>query len=189
MNTMKQYLLLLVAGIMLTACSTEENFDDNYTQNANSTEVVGIPYASYNADWVINREVIDHTIFEYGGFIQITHFPNSLLLDWTNEEKETEDRSDNYFDFNKVGNTSQQLYFNSTALSSYQIDINGICHVVHLECQDGSPTAVYDQKADRWMITWQLTGVTLTNSETGQSQSHTYSTVKAMMLVTTKRAE
>ena len=189
MNTMKQYLLLLIAGITLVACSTEESYDDSYAQNAYQGEVVGIPYAIYNAEWVINREVIDHTIFEYGGLIHIAHFPNSLLLDWTNEEKETEDRSDNYFDFNKVGNTSQQLYFNSTALSSYLIDINGICHFVHLECQDGSPTAVYDQKADRWMLTWQLTGITLTNIETGQSESHTYSTVKTMMLVTTKRAE
>lgn len=189
MKKMRNYLLLLVAVIMLAACSNEESSDDSYAQNAYPGEVVGIPFATYEAEWVINRNVVDYTTMTYDGHILITHFPNIKLLNWIYERMDLGDNGTNSFDFEKVGNSAQQQYFNSVELTSYKIDINGISHTIHLDCQDGSPTAIYDQKADRWMITWQLTGITLTNDETGQSKSSTYPTVNTMILITTKRAE
>ena len=207
MNAMKQYFLLLAAALLLAACSIDDD-DSSIATNPyqeNQGETNRVPLATYEADWVIDRKVTDHTTMKYDGHIQISHFPNRELLKWKDRMVDSsgkdgadgiefdidinDGKTDASIAFDNTGNTTQQLYFESTTLTSYQIDMDGTPYTVHLDSRDGSPTAVYDQKADRWMITWLLTGITLTDDETGKTESNTFTPVKTMMLVTTKRTE
>ena len=69
---MKQYLQLLMAALLLAACSTNDPTDDDSTiMPANDGYVqnggVIAKFGDFEADWVINQEVVDHTTMTYNG--------------------------------------------------------------------------------------------------------------------------
>ncbi len=211
---MKQYLQLLMAALLLAACSTNDPTDDDSTiMPANDGYVqnggVIAKFGDFEADWVINQEVVDHTTMTYNGKLSIRHFPNNYLLKGLftklyadDETPQPTTTSDNPLDndtpvvldhnsddiiFSNTGNTTSQAYFDATSATTYQVEIGNNTYEVKLNCVEGGAMAVYEQNNDRWIVTWHLNSITATNTQLNTEYVNQFSPTLTMTLVTTKR--
>ena len=66
-----------LAICLLTACTKEED-----KQNLQANVNMSLPQVTYEANWVVDRMVIDNTKFDYyyDGGIRVWHMPNQVLL-------------------------------------------------------------------------------------------------------------
>jgi hypothetical protein len=75
-TTLTHFLTAGLAICLLTACTKEDNeYDLQAQMNISSAQV------TYEANWVVDRVVIDNTKFDYyySSGVRVWHMPNQLL--------------------------------------------------------------------------------------------------------------
>ena len=202
-----------MAALLVAACSTNDPIDvgnttlpasNGYVENGTATPSFG----DFEADWVIDQQIVDHTTMTYNGKLSIHHFPNNYLLkdlfyvcSFDDDPPQTTtngnpfdnvnlpilDQNSDDISFSNTGNTTSQSYFDATSATTYQVGINNYTYEVKLNCVEGGAMAVYEQNNDRWVVTWHLNSITATNTQLNTEYVNQYSPTLTMTLVTTKR--
>ena len=192
--TMKQYLIVFLTALLAVACTKDDGRDgitqqeDTPYNNQNGVENQG----TYEADWVIDQKVVDHTWISIQGGMVISHFPNAYLLPWVKDTIADVRNSLAYgATWSWAGSASNKYYNSESNINNYYVQIgeNKIPYEVKLTCVTGWPTAIYDQRNDQWTVTWRISEVSIQNmvSAMVDYDTWTFTPELTMMLVTTKR--
>lgn len=201
-TTLTHFLMAGLAICLLTACTKEEN--EKYSD---LKARMNVPQVTYEANWVVDRVVIDNTIFDYyyNDGIMVWHMPNQLLLQdvlpisqWNLPPN----------DLNELSFPLQNLGFNKTS-SFYNNDYNNNYNVIpgeftsdsydtkynirngeevysiHLACKiDGT----YEYDTDQWTMKWTVDKLKVYSfSADSIIATHTFEPALTMMLISTKR--
>ena len=201
-TTLTHFLMAGLAICLLTACTKEEN--EKY---GDLKARMNVPQVTYEANWVVDRVVIDYTIFDYyyNDGIMVWHMPNQLLLQdvlpisqWNLPPN----------DLNELSFPLQNLGFNKTS-SFYNNDYNNNYNVIpgeftsdsydtkynikngeevysiHLACKiDGT----YEYDTDQWTMKWTVDKLKVYSfSADSIIATHTFEPALTMMLISTKR--
>ena len=201
-TTLTHFLMAGLAICLLTACTKEEN--EKY---GDLKARMNVPQVTYEANWVVDRVVIDNTIFDYyyNDGITVWHMPNQLLLQdvlpisqWNLPPN----------DLNELSFPLQNLGFNKTS-SFYNNDYNNNYNVIpgeftsdsydtkynirngeevysiHLACKiDGT----YEYDTDQWTMKWTVDKLKVYSfSADSIIATHTFEPALTMMLISTKR--
>lgn len=197
-------LFILGIGCMLFAsCGSDESDDSIETEmfyfSGGGSNVIN---AVYEADWILDQQVVDHTTVCFkGDSLLVSHFPNEQLLDWWMKfsgygySGYSDKDSYNVADVNganlglsNVGNSNNSSYYETLLVNTnYQIFVDNIHFDVHIETQDNRLTAIKDQINDKWSISWQITKISLLSPATTKVMENTFDPPLSLMLVTTKR--
>lgn len=191
---MKQYLIVFLAALLAVACTKDDGQDamaqqvETPNNNQNGVENQGI----YEADWVIDQKVIDHTWISIQGGMVISHFPNAYLLPWVEDTIADVRNSLAYgATWSWAGSASNKYYNSESNINKYYVLIgeNKIPYEVKLTCVTGWPTAIYDQRNNQWTVTWRISEVSIQDmvSAMVDYDTWTFTPELNMMLVTTKR--
>ena len=182
----KKYLLMWLLALTVAACTKDDGMDD---VNAVQKEMYeGTTQRTYLADWVINQQVVDHTQVTVGNGLSIEHYPNNYLMPLY--DTTIGDAAGSTEQITATGYSNNTNYFNIiSSLTSYRVKFDDHSYKVVLSCVDGWPTAVYDQAANQWTVTWRIREVTLYDEETGVAayDPWTFRPELTMMLITTKQ--
>lgn len=194
---MKRSIILFLASLFFIACSEDESDDIK-----NLSAQIQIYYI-YDADWIIDRQVVDHTQL----YLDITKniniradlYPSQYLFAWVKDNRSFNNGSittigamaGNAMDMINTGNSTNSSYFDYTSnWSKHKVIINGQAFNVTLSHEEGSPTAVYEEIGDKWAVTWKIKAVTLESVYDPEKViTHTYQPSFTMMLLTTKRVK
>ena len=192
----------LMAGLaicLLTACTKGED-----KQNLQANVNMSLPQVTYEANWVVDRMVIDNTKFDYfyDGGIRVWHMPNQVLLkdvlpidQWN---LPANDFNEMYLPLQNLGyNTSTTFYNNINyntipgAFASdsfdtkYNIRNGEEVYSIHLACMiDGT----YEHDTDQWTMKWTIDKLQVYSlSDDSVIATQTFEPALTMLLVSTKR--
>lgn len=206
-TTLIHVLLAGVAISLLTACTKEEEVNE-LKSSMNKPE----SHVTYEADWVVDRVVIDNTKFDYEytdavSGVSVWHMPNQLLLkdvlpidEWNIPAN---DRNELYFPLQNLGyNTSETTSFykdidytdynsvpgafaNDSYDRKYTIRNGEEVYSVYLDCKiDGT----YEHDTDQWTMKWTVDKLKVYSfSVDAIIATHTFEPALTMMLISTKR--
>ena len=197
-TTLTHFLMAGLAICLLTACTKEENEYDLQAQ-------MNIPLSqvTYEANWVVDRMVIDNTKFDYyyDGGVRVWHMPNQLLLQdvlpisqWNLPPNDLNELS---FPLQNLGfNTSSTFYNNNYSAipgeftsdsydTKYNIRNGEEVYSIHLACKiDGT----YEYDTDQWTMKWTVDKLKVYSfSADSIIATHTFEPALTMMLISTKR--
>ena len=196
------FALLLTFGL-LVACGKDDP-DDLYNNpgagfnknNDNSYSYDSIQYPTYEANWVLDRQVIDKTVMENNGQrVAIVNMPNKVLLQHllTNEQQNLpiKQLTSLYYTYATFGYNTSMYYNNSTnAISDekkYLVEINNQTYQVGIdECQVGG---TYNRNTDQWTLEWKIKKVSIYNesSSPAETKDWTFDPELTLILISTKR--
>ena len=202
---MMLWLLLCATIFLLAACSKE----DEDTPGANLQDLLGFSsktnVAKYEAEWVINRQVVDKTTVSVypNSTTSIDHMPNEYILAnvLTNEQRNLAitDFSPLNISYRETGYSLEKYYnmangdYSSTDFSnaSYRINIGELPYEVSIK---KAFNAIYDmsQSKDQWTMKFTITKVDLrplSSSSTEYIEVWESTPFIELTLVTTKRLE
>ena len=197
-TTLIYVLLTGLAICLLTACTKEEN---EYGLQAQMN--IPLPQVTYEANWVVDRMVIDNTKFDYyyDGGVRVWHMPNQLLLQdvlpidqWNLPPN---DLNELVFPLQNLGfNTSSTFYNNNYSAipgeftsdsydTTYNIRNGEEVYSIHLACKiDGT----YEYDTDQWTMKWTVNKLKVYSfSVDSIIATHTFEPALTMMLISTKR--
>ena len=193
--------LLLTFGL-LAACGNPDDLDDNLKArlnggNENSNSNDSIQYPTYEANWVLDRQVIDKTVMRNinNQRLEIANMPNEVLLQnlLTNEQQNLpiEQLECVYYTFVNFGYNAATFYNNKADATSdkrkYLVEINKQTYQVWIdECQLGG---TYNQNTDQWTLEWKIKKVSIYNewSSLVETKAWTFDPELTLILVSTKR--
>ena len=163
---------------------------------------------TYEANWVVDRVVIDNTKFDYyySSSVRVWHMPNQLLLkdvlpidQWNLPPN---DLNELFFPLQNLGfNTSSSFYNNNTNNNTYNAIPGGFTsdsydttynirngeevYSIHLACKiDGT----YEYDTDQWTMKWTVEKLKVYSfSADSIIATHTFEPALTMMLISTKR--
>ena len=196
------FALLLTFGL-LVACGKDDP-DDVYNNpeagfnknNDNSYSYDSIQYPTYEANWVLDRQVIDKTVMENNGQrVAIVNMPNKVLLQHllTNEQQNLpiKQLTSLYYTYATFGYNTSMYYNNSTNATSdekkYLVEINNQTYQVGIdECQVGG---TYNRNTDQWTLEWKIKKVSIYNewSSPAETKDWTFDPELTLILISTKR--
>ena len=197
-TTLIYVLLTGLAICLLTACTKEEN---EYGLQAQMN--IPLSQVTYEANWVVDRMVIDNTKFDYyyDGGVRVWHMPNQLLLQdvlpidqWNLPPN---DLNELVFPLQNLGfNTSSTFYNNNYSAipgeftsdsydTTYNIRNGEEVYSIHLACKiDGT----YEYDTDQWTMKWTVEKLKVYSSSADSIiATHTFEPALTMMLISTKR--
>ena len=197
-TTLTHFLTAGLAICLLTACTKEEN---EYDLEARMN--IPLPQVTYEANWVVDRMVIDNTKFDYyyDGGVRVWHMPNQLLLQdvlpidqWNLPPN---DLNELVFPLQNLGfNTSSTFYNNNYSAipgeftsdsydTTYNIRNGEEVYSVQLACKiDGT----YEHDTDQWTMKWTVNKLKVYSfSVDSIIATHTFEPALTMMLISTKR--
>ena len=197
-TTLIYVLLTGLAICLLTACTKEEN---EYGLQAQMN--IPLSQVTYEANWVVDRMVIDNTKFDYyyDGGVRVWHMPNQLLLQdvlpidqWNLPPN---DLNELVFPLQNLGfNTSSTFYNNNYSAipgeftsdsydTTYNIRNGEEVYSIHLACKiDGT----YEYDTDQWTMKWTVNKLKVYSfSVDSIIATHTFEPALTMMLISTKR--
>ena len=196
---------LLLAFGLLTACGKDEPDligDYPYEELYNNSPSV----TSYEAEWVMDRQVIGKTVMNIGSKIEIEHMPNEVLLKNVSEIQGLHLVSSSWFilyefrayndkslyvdSFSKSFTLSEGFrsgnYYLVKASRNDDAVVPDFEYIVGLEYQlDGT----YEQNTDQWTLKWTVSRVNLheSNSPSSVMFGYTFDPELTLMLISTKR--
>ena len=201
-TTLTHFLTAGLAICLLTACTKEENEYDLQAQKN-----IPLSQVTYEANWVVDRVVIDNTKFDYyyDGGIRVWHMPNQLLLQdvlpisqWNlppNDLNELSFPLQN-LGFNKLSSFYNNDYNNNYNVipgeftsdsydTTYNIRNGEEVYSIHLACKiDGT----YEYDTDQWTMKWTVDKLKVYSfSVDSIIATHTFEPALTMMLISTKR--
>ena len=194
------FALLLALGL-LTACGKDEPdglYDDNLKGKSNTTNYCVI----YEAEWVMDRQVIDKTVMRVldDQIIEIIHMPDEVLLRNFSEIQGLPVFDTSYLTcyYEHLAYDEKSLYVGeSNSISfipiegelndrnAYSVKAGGEDYVVGLDFQiDGT----YNKYTDIWTVKWTVSRVCLYEVYTfSMISSYAFDPALTMMLISTKR--
>lgn len=201
-TTLTHFLTAGLAICLLTACTKEEN---EYDLEARMN--IPLPQVTYEANWVVDRVVIDNTKFDYyyDGGVRVWHMPNQLLLQdvlpidqWNLPPN---DLNELFFPLQNLGfNKTSSFYNNNNTYNhniipgeftsdsydtTYNIRNGEEVYSIHLACKiDGT----YEYDTDQWTMKWTVDKLKVYSfSVDSIIATHTFEPALTMMLISTKR--
>ncbi len=202
-TTLTHVLMAGLAICLLAACTKEEN--EHVLKAGMNKE---LPQVTYEANWVVDRMVIDKTIFEYyyNGNIRIWHVPSQLLLkdvlpidQWN---LPANDFNEMYLPLYNLGNNTTTSFYNNDIHNSnyntipgafandsfdtnYNIRNGEEVYSVQLACKiDGT----YEHDTDQWTMKLTVDKLQVYSfSVDSIIATHTFEPALTMLLVSTKR--
>ena len=162
-----------LAICLLTACTKEED-----KQNLQANVNMSLPQVTYEANWVVDRMVIDNTKFDYyyDGGIRVWHMPNQLLL----KDVLPIDQ------WNLPANDFNEMYLPlQNEDTKYNIRNGEEVYSIHLACMiDGT----YEHDTDQWTMKWTIDKLQVYSlSDDSVIATQTFEPALTMLLVSTKR--
>ncbi len=193
--------LLLTFGL-LAACGNPDDLDDNLKArlnggNENSNSNDSIQYPTYEANWVLDRQVIDKTVMRNinNQRLEIANRPNEVLLQnlLTNEQQNLpiEQLECIYYTFVNFGYNAATFYNNKADATSdkrkYLVEINKQTYQVWID--EGQVGGTYNQNTDQWTLEWKIKKVSIYNewSSLVETKDWTFDPALTLILVSTKR--
>ena len=193
--------LLLTFGL-LAACGNPDDLDDNLKArlnggNENSNSNDSIQYPTYEANWVLDRQVIDKTVIRNidNQRLEITNMPNEVLLRHllTNEQQNLpiEQLECVYYTFVNFGYNAATFYNNKADATSdkrkYLVEINKQTYQVWID--EGQVGGTYNQNTDQWTLEWKIKKVSIYNEwdSLAEIKDWTFDPELTLMLISTKR--
>lgn len=193
--------LLLTFGL-LAACGNPDDLDDNLKArlnggNENSNSNDSIQYPTYEANWVLDRQVIDKTVMRNinNQRLEIANMPNEVLLQnlLTNEQQNLpiEQLECVYYTFVNFGYNAATFYNNKADATSdkrkYLVEINKQTYQVWID--EGQVGGTYNQNTDQWTLEWKIKKVSIYNewSSLVETKDWTFDPALTLILVSTKR--
>jgi hypothetical protein len=193
--------LLLTFGL-LAACGNPDDLDDNLKArlnggNENSNSNDSIQYPTYEANWVLDRQVIDKTVMRNinNQRLEIANMPNEVLLQnlLTNEQQNLpiEQLECVYYTFVNFGYNAATFYNNKADATSdkrkYLVEINKQSYQVWID--EGQVGGTYNQNTDQWTLEWKIKKVSIYNewSSLVETKDWTFDPALTLILVSTKR--
>ena len=193
---------LLLAFGLLTACGNPDDLDDNLKArlnggNENSNSNDSIQYPTYEANWVLDRQVIDKTVMRNinNQRLEIANMPNEVLLQnlLTNEQQNLpiEQLECVYYTFVNFGYNAATFYNNKADATSdkrkYLVEINKQSYQVWID--EGQVGGTYNQNTDQWTLEWKIKKVSIYNewSSLVETKDWTFDPELMLILVSTKR--
>lgn len=193
---------LLLAFGLLAACGNPDDLDDNLKErlnggNENSNSNDSIQYPTYEANWVLDRQVIDKTVMRNinNQRLEIANMPNEVLLQnlLTNEQQNLpiEQLECVYYTFVNFGYNAATFYNNKADATSdkrkYLVEINKQTYQVWID--EGQVGGTYNQNTDQWTLEWKIKKVSIYNewSSLVETKDWTFDPALTLILVSTKR--
>ena len=191
-----------LAICLLTACTKEED-----KQNLQANVNMSLPQVTYEANWVVDRMVIDNTKFDYyyDGGVRVWHMPNQLLLQdvlpisqWNLPSNDLNELS---FPLQNLGFNKLSSFYNNNNTynhniipgeftsdsydTKYNIRNGEEVYSIHLACKiDGT----YEYDTDQWTMKWTVNKLKVYSfSVDSIIATHTFEPALTMMLISTKR--
>lgn len=200
-TTLTHFLTAGLAICLLTACTKEEN---EYDLEARMN--IPLPQVTYEANWVVDRMVIDNTKFDYyyDGGVRVWHMPNQLLLQdvlpisqWNLPPNDLNELS---FPLQNLGFNKLSSFYNNNTYNhniipgeftsdsydtKYNIRNGEEVYSIHLACKiDGT----YEYDTDQWTMKWTVNKLKVYSfSVDSIIATHTFEPALTMMLISTKR--
>jgi hypothetical protein len=200
-TTLTHFLTAGLAICLLTACTKEEN---EYDLEARMN--IPLPQVTYEANWVVDRMVIDNTKFDYyyDGGVRVWHMPNQLLLQdvlpisqWNLPPNDLNELS---FPLQNLGFNKLSSFYNNNTYNhniipgeftsdsydtKYNIRNGEEVYSIHLACKiDGT----YEYDTDQWTMKWTVEKLKVYSSSADSIiATHTFEPALTMMLISTKR--
>ena len=190
--------LLLTFGL-LAACGNPDDLDDNLKArlnggNENSNSNDSIQYPTYEANWMLDRQVIEIRNID-NQRLEITNMPNEVLLRHllTNEQQNLpiEQLECVYYTFVNFGYNAATFYNNKADATSdkrkYLVEINKQTYQVWID--EGQVGGTYNQNTDQWTLEWKIKKVSIYNewSSLVETKAWTFDPELTLILVSTKR--
>ena len=193
--------LLLTFGL-LAACGNPDDLDDNLKArlnggNENSNSNDSIQYPTYEANWVLDRQVIDKTVIRNidNQRLEITNMPNEVLLRHllTNEQQNLpiKQLTSLYYTYTTVGYNTSMYYNKSTDDKSderrFLVKIDQ--QIYHVWIDESQVGGTYDQNADQWTLEWKIKKISIVDvvSSFYENKDWTFDPELTLMLISTKR--
>ena len=193
--------LLLTFGL-LAACGNPDDLDDNLKArlnggNENSNSNDSIQYPTYEANWVLDRQVIDKTVIRNidNQRLEITNMPNEVLLRHllTNEQQNLpiKQLTSLYYTYTTVGYNTSMYYNKSTDDKSderrFLVKIDQ--QIYHVWIDESQVGGTYDQNADQWTLEWKIKKISIVDvvSSFYENKDWTFDPELTLILVSTKR--
>jgi len=193
--------LLLTFGL-LAACGNPDDLDDNLKArlnggNENSNSNDSIQYPTYEANWVLDRQVIDKTVIRNidNQRLEITNMPNEVLLRHllTNEQQNLpiKQLTSLYYTYTTVGYNTSMYYNKSTDDKSDErrFLVKTDKQVYHVWIDESQVGGTYDQNADQWTLEWKIKKISIVDvvSSFYGNKDWTFDPELTLILVSTKR--
>ena len=193
--------LLLTFGL-LAACGNPDDLDDNLKArlnggNENSNSNDSIQYPTYEANWVLDRQVIDKTVMRNinNQRLEITNMPNEVLLRHllTNEQQNLpiKQLTSLYYTYTTVGYNTSMYYNKSTDDKSDErrFLVKTDKQVYHVWIDESQVGGTYDQNADQWTLEWKIKKISIVDvvSSFYENKDWTFDPELTLILVSTKR--
>lgn len=193
--------LLLTFGL-LAACGNPDDLDDNLKArlnggNENSNSNDSIQYPTYEANWVLDRQVIDKTMIRNidNQRLEITNMPNEVLLRHllTNEQQNLpiKQLTSLYYTYTTVGYNTSMYYNKSTDDKSDErrFLVKTDKQVYHVWIDESQVGGTYDQNADQWTLEWKIKKISIVDvvSSFYENKDWTFDPELTLMLISTKR--
>ena len=193
--------LLLTFGL-LAACGNPDDLDDNLKArlnggNENSNSNDSIQYPTYEANWVLDRQVIDKTMIRLidNQRLEITNMPNEVLLRHllTNEQQNLpiKQLTSLYYTYTTVGYNTSMYYNKSTDDKSDErrFLVKTDKQVYHVWIDESQVGGTYDQNADQWTLEWKIKKISIVDvvSSFYENKDWTFDPALTLILVSTKR--
>ena len=193
--------LLLTFGL-LAACGNPDDLDDNLKArlnggNENSNSNDSIQYPTYEANWVLDRQVIDKTVMRNinNQRLEIANMPNEVLLQnlLTNEQQNLpiKQLTSLYYTYTTVGYNTSMYYNKSTDDKSderrFLVKIDQ--QIYHVWIDESQVGGTYDQNADQWTLEWKIKKISIVDvvSSFYENKDWTFDPELTLMLISTKR--
>ena len=193
--------LLLTFGL-LAACGNPDDLDDNLKArlnggNENSNSNDSIQYPTYEANWVLDRQVIDKTVMRNinNQRLEIANMPNEVLLQnlLTNEQQNLpiKQLTSLYYTYTTVGYNTSMYYNKSTDDKSderrFLVKIDQ--QIYHVWIDESQVGGTYDQNADQWTLEWKIKKISIVDvvSSFYENKDWTFDPELTLILVSTKR--
>ena len=190
-----------IGVLLLASCGGDDNESDKNGLKYSLSDSENKIYAEYEADWVMDQQVIDHTTISFvGDSLQVSHFPNKQLLEWFTAgdlyysshpySNAFEDVNGIHLELSKLGNSYNSSYYETLYVDThYQINYDGYKLDVQIVTQDSRLSAVKDLENDKWSITWKIAKIVVVLVGTSEPCIQTYDPALTLMLITTKRVK
>ena len=199
MKHVTMLLALLLAFGLLTACGKDEPDDlarlNGGNENSNSND--SIQYPTYEANWVLDRQVIDKTVIRNidNQRLEITNMPNEVLLRHllTNEQQNLpiKQLTSLYYTYTTVGYNTSMYYNKSTDDKSDErrFLVKTDKQVYHVWIDESQVGGTYDQNADQWTLEWKIKKISIVDvvSSFYENKDWTFDPELTLILVSTKR--
>lgn len=200
-TTLTYFLMAGLAICLLTACTKEEEENEHGLKAR-----MNISQVTYEANWVVDRVVIDNTKFDYyyDGGVRVWHMPNQLLLQdvlpisqWNLPPNDLNELS---FPLQNLGFNKLSSFYNNNTYNhniipgeftsdsydtTYNIRNGEEVYSIYLACKiDGT----YEYNTDQWTMKWTVDKLKVYSfSADSIIATHTFEPALTMMLISTKR--